>query len=147
MTAFSTSKVLNTLRPALTPATVYDIHRHSSLGLHVAILAKLSSGHDYAFTEHYPNFMFPVNSGAATSLHDVARLGGPKLAVHEVPLTIQGTTSLSEVRAIRRLRGNVPELAAIRLSKDNVVVSLHNNFGLCHRGILDSRMYLKRWVE
>ena len=144
MTAFSTSKVLNTLRPALTPATIYEIHQHSSLGLHVAILAKLSNGHDYAFTEHYPNFMFPVNTGFATSLHDVARLGGPKLAVHEVPLTIQGTTSLSEVRAIRRLRGDVPELASIQLTKDKVIVSLHNNFGLCHDRI---RHYLEKSVQ
>jgi Cft2 family RNA processing exonuclease len=86
-----------------------------------------TNGEDYAFVERYPHLYIPVNQGSATSLHHISQEGGDKLAVHEIPLEIRGAKNRDEIRYIRRIRGAVPELAAIELTDNEILVSLYDS--------------------
>jgi|GEM_PF-4361602 len=91
------------------------------------MLIRSTNGEDYAFVERYPNVCIPVNQGSATSLHHISQEGGDKLAVHEIPLEIRGAKNREEIRYIRRIRGVVPELAAIELTDNEILVSLYDS--------------------
>lgn len=101
---------------------IAKISSHSSLGFHPAAVVRLSSDEVIALTERYPSVTISCNGRNATSLFDVARDGGPALPAHELCLEIQGPVNMEQVRAIRRIRGILPELQKVEITNSHVIL-------------------------
>lgn len=122
-------------RPRLSPALVSEIVDRACLGFHVGMFVRLQNGTDCAFTELYPDRMIPVNGRTAASLAEVMTDGGPALAAHEIPLAISGVTDWDQLRAIRLLRGQAPEIIGMNILDREVTVTFPDTGGMYGRSI------------
>lgn len=109
---------------------VLEVASRASLGFHTAALVRLANGVVCAFTEWYPAAHMPCNGGEATSLYEVAMCGGPALPAHEFQLEIRGAHTMEQIRAIRRIRGILPELEKVEVT-DNAVHLHHAKRRTC----------------
>lgn len=99
---------------------VLEISSYASLGFHTAAVIRLATREIIALTEYYPAALLPCNGHNAMSLFEVGQQGGPTLPAHELNLEIRGATTMEQIRTIRRIRGILPELYLVDVTKSQI---------------------------